>query len=159
MKKISELKKIFEDLALEKPLEIGLIINKFSFTISKELEEFLESLRKYAYKVFISLNVPIGEKETAYFLTIYDFVNENFELMSYTKFLTATDFGYKIVLSSLPTISISYFFHSEPPNLGEIEKHPEIAKHDFDDYGMVSKLDLLFLNNIELDFDYYGKIL
>jgi len=159
MKKMSELKKIFEDLALENPLEIGLIINKFSFNISKELEGFLESLRKYTYRLFMSLNVPISEKEAVYFLITYDFAKENLEVESYTKLLTTTDFGYKMVLSLVPTVSISYFFHSEPPNLEEIEKYPEIAKHDFDDYGMVSKLDLLFLNNIELDFDYYGKIL
>ncbi len=157
--KISELKRIFEDLALEKPLEIGLIINKFSFTISKELEQFLESLRKYTYRFFMSLNIPIGEKEAAYFLIFYDFSKENLEVESYTKLLTTTDFGYKMIPSLVPAVSISYFFHSEPPNLGEIENYTEIAKHDFDDYGMVSKLDLLFVQNIELDFVYYGKVL
>ncbi len=159
MKKVSELKKIFEDLALEKPLEIGLIINKFSFTISKELEQFLESLRKYAYRFFMSLNVPISEKEAAYFLIFYDFTKENFEVESYTKLLTTIDFDYEMKLSLVPVVSISYFFHSEPPNLGDIEKYPEISKYDFDDYGMVSKLDLVFLNNIELEFVYYGKVL
>ncbi len=159
MKKISELKKIFEDLALEKPLEIGLIVNKFSFNISKEVEEFLESLRKYTYRFFISLNVPISEKEAAYFLVIYDFAKENFEVESYTKLLTTTDFEYKMVFPLVPAVAISYFFHSEPPNLEEIEKYPEIAKYDFDDYGKASKLDLIFVKNIELDFEYYGKLL
>jgi hypothetical protein len=60
---------------------------------------------------------------------------------------------------SYPTISLSYFFHSDFPNLDEIENYPEIVKSDFDDYGEVSKLDLLILGNIELDFKYYGKLL
>jgi len=159
MKKISELKRIFEDLALEKPLEIGLIINKFSFTISKELEEFLESLRKYTYTFFISLNIPVSEKETVYFLIVYDFEKENLEVESFTKILTTTDFGYKMKFSLVPAVSISYLLHSEPTNLEEIEKYPEIVKHDFEDYGEVSKLDLIFVHNVELDFEYYGKVI
>jgi hypothetical protein len=159
MKKVSELKEIFERSALEKPLEIGLIVKNFSFNISKELEDFLESLRKYAYRLFISLNVPISEKEAAYFLIFYDCTDENFEAVSFTKLFTASEYEYKMVFSLVPAISISYLFHSEPPNLEEIEKYPEIAKYDFEDYGEVSKLDLLFVHNIELDFVYYGKVL
>ena len=160
MKKISELKKIFEDSALEKPIEIGLVINKFSFTISKELEEFLESLRKYTYRFFIFLNVPVSEKEAVYFLIIYDFKKENLKMESYTKLLTVTDFEHKMAFSLVPAVSISYLFYSEPPpNLEEIEKYPEIAKYDFEEYGEVSKLDLIFVHNAELDFEYYGKVI
>jgi hypothetical protein len=159
VKKISELKKIFEDLALEKPLEIGLIVKNFSFTISKELEDFLESLRPYVYRFFMSLNVPISEKEAAYFVIFYDWTDENFEVASFTKLLTASEFKYKMVFSLVPAVSISYLFHSEPQNLEEIEKYPEIAKYDFEDYGEVSKLDLIFVHNVELDFEYYGKVL
>jgi len=159
MKKVSELKEIFENLALEKPLEIGLIINKFSFSISKELEDFLEGLRKYAYRFFISLNIPVSESETAYFLIFYDCTKENFEVISFTKLLKASEFEYKMVFSLVPAVYISYLFHSEPPNLDEIEKYTEIAKCDFEDYGQASKLDLIFVHNIELDFEYYGKLL
>jgi hypothetical protein len=42
MKPTSELKKIFEDLAPENTLNIGLIIKSFSFTISSQLEDFLQ---------------------------------------------------------------------------------------------------------------------
>jgi len=159
MKRISELKKIFEDLALEKPLEIGLILKNFSFAISKQLEDFLESLCKYAYRLFLSLNVPISEKEAAYFLIFYDWTDKNFEAVSFTKLLTTSEFEYKMVFSLVPAVSISYLFHSEPPNLEEIEKYPEIAKYDFEDYGEVSKLDLIFVHNVELDFEYYGKVI
>jgi hypothetical protein len=159
MKKISELKKIFEDLAPEKTLNIGLIINSFSFTISSQLEDFLEGLTKYAYRFFMSLNVPVSAKEAAYFLIFYDWSDKNFEVASFTKLLTASEFEYKMVFSLVPAVSISYLFHSEPPNLEEIEKYPEISKYDFEDYGEVSKLDLLIWENIELDFVYYGKVL
>jgi hypothetical protein len=160
MKKISELKKIFEDLALEKPLEIGLIVNNFSFTISKELEDFLENLCLYAYRLFMSLNVPISEKEAAYFLIFYDWADKNFEVVSFTKLLTASECEYKMVFSFVPAVSISYLFHSEPQNLEEIEKYPEIAKYDFEDYyGEVSKLDIIFVHNVKLDFEYYGKVI
>jgi len=159
MKNISELKKIFEDLALERTLEIGLIIKKFSFNISKDLEDFLENLLKNSYKFFMSLNVPISKKEAAYFIVFYDLENENFEVESFARLLTTSEYEYKMVFSLVPAVSISYFFHSEPPNLEEIEKYPEIAKYDFEDYEEVSKLDLIFVRNVDLDFEYYGKVL
>jgi hypothetical protein len=156
MKKVSELKEIFEKSALEKPLKIGLIINKFSFIISKQLEKFLDSITKHTYRFFISLNIPISEKEVAYFLIFYDYDNEFLEEVSYTKLLSNEEGK---ALYSIPTVSISYLLHSVPPNLEEGENYPEIAKYTIEDYGDVSKLNLLFLHNIELDFEYYGNLL
>jgi hypothetical protein len=59
MKKVSELKKILEEAALEKPLEIGLAIHSFSFSISEPLQNFLDSLADYTLRVILALNVPV----------------------------------------------------------------------------------------------------
>jgi hypothetical protein len=158
MKKISELKKIFEDLAPERPLEIGLIIRKFSFSISEPLQNFLDSLSDYTLRFLLSLNVPVREKEVAHFLVVYDYTNGNLEAFSYTEPVKGLE-EYKIPPSLVPVIYMSFIFHTDPPNLPDIDKFPEITKSDFDDYGKTSKLDLSILKNIELEFEYYGKLL
>jgi hypothetical protein len=158
MKKISEIKEIFEKLALEEPLKIGLIIHNFSFSISEPLQNFLDSLSRYTLRFLISLNIPVREEEMAHFLIVYDFTSEDLETFSYTEPVGGLE-GYKTLPSLVPVIYMSFIFHADPPNLSDIDKFPEIFKVDFDDYGKTSKLDLFILKNIDLEFEYYGKLL
>jgi hypothetical protein len=107
----------------------------------------------------MSLNVPVRKEETVHFLMFYDYYKyENSEVMSYAKRLKTLEGENKIFLLQ-PTISISYIFRSRPSNIKDIEKYPEIFKYDFKDYVDLLKLDILFLNNVELDFVYYGEVL
>jgi len=163
-KKISELKNNFENFVLENSLENGIVVNKFSFFIPKELEDSLDGLLEYAYEFSIALILMEKQSGVGFFEIYYNFVNGTRKENPHIELLLWLLKQRRVLPDLYPAIRLIYSFCSFVPDsvLQDIEKYKdivqEIVRYEVYDKSSV-ELSLLIKDNIEFDFEYCGDLL
>jgi len=164
MKKISELKNNFENFVLEKSLENGIVVKKFSFSIPKKLEDSLDSLLEHAHEFSIVLILMEKQSGVGFFEISYNFENETIKENPHIGLLLWLLKKHRVLPDLYPAIRLLYSFRSFVPNsvLQGIEKYKEIVQeimqYEVHDKSSV-ELSLLMKGNVEFHFEYYGDLL
>ncbi len=164
MKKISELKSNFENFVLEKSLENGIVVNKFSFFIPKELEDSLDSLLEHAHEFSITLILMEKKSGVGFFEISYNFENGTRKETPHIGLLLFLLQKHRVLPDLYPAVRLLYSFRSfvQDSVLQDIEKYKEVVQeilqYEVHDKSSV-ELSLLMKGNIEFDFEYYGDLL
>jgi hypothetical protein len=158
--KLSEIKKKFEDFAVEGIPEEGFIVNSFSFSIPEEIEKFFNIVVNDISIFEAFLEVWISDRRQAIFIISYrNYFSSEEKNSGLNKY---EDYFGDYNLTKYPVIYTGFSIHFEtynvsPASLKAIEKH----KHLFNDFN---KNELYFslyylIEDFDIDFDYYGGVL
>jgi hypothetical protein len=143
-------------------LERGLILNKFSFGISKEIDNLLDNLYDYIYGISFSMVLPFSDDEHAY-LSVSHNLKEPMKEENIAKVfeISNTDKrpSFRFIEPDKAFIEISFAVYPAPENfiknLEGCKEHIIEAQNLSNHFALVR----LIIKDFMIDFSYYGKVL
>ncbi len=162
--KLSGIKQELEDFVLEGIPEEGFIVNSFTFSIPKEIENFLDLFANDVHIMHIMLETYISKKEKVEFEIEYI---KGKPLGKYSEFIGYLEQIEEVRYRTFPSRTFPRSFlhlnaHFLISQLSESSKRTLRANRNlFTEYREDSLYISLYLEikSFVFDFDYYGKVL
>jgi hypothetical protein len=157
--KLIEIKKEFEELVMEGILDRGFVVDSFTFSIPKEIENFFEAVANDVYIIHFALDTYLSKKEKAEFLVE---VIKNRPIDKYSGIIDYLERIEKVRYKKFPKSVLHLALHFLVSQTSEPSKRIIRANRNlFTEYREDSLYISLYLDikDFLFDFAYYGKVL